>query len=177
MAYVFRGTDFAEPKYLSEPLPATNCGTRAGYRWHQNNGDPICDECAAAHADYMREYMRKYRPLIQHGTMTAYRAHLKAQETPCDECKAVNATYQREYSHNRRHVKVRREWSDKKCGTVAGYAAHYRYGVDACEPCKKAYSLYRVVLRIKKQSAETGTYQTDISGSAEIHSLSTGTAA
>lgn len=62
MGYKFRGNDFTEPAYMSEPLPESdNCGTRAGYRKHANHGEPQCDDCQQAHNDYMREYMRGYR--------------------------------------------------------------------------------------------------------------------
>ena len=62
MAYVFKGKDFSEPAYMSEPLPeGDNCGTRAGYRKHANHGETPCDDCVKAHAEYMREYMRGYR--------------------------------------------------------------------------------------------------------------------
>jgi hypothetical protein len=62
MGYQFKGTDFSEPEYMSEPLPENdNCGTRAGYRKHANRNEPQCDDCREAHAEYMRGYMRDYR--------------------------------------------------------------------------------------------------------------------
>lgn len=61
MAYAYKGNDFKEPEYLNEPLGTSKCGSYAGYRWHINNGDPVCDDCTDAHADYMRDYMRNYR--------------------------------------------------------------------------------------------------------------------
>lgn len=32
------------------------CGTRAGYFWHRNHNEPMCDPCRQANADYMRAY-------------------------------------------------------------------------------------------------------------------------
>lgn len=60
MAYVFRGTNRTDPAYMSEPLPTpTKCGTRAGYRWHQNHDVPACADCLAANREYMRAHPRK----------------------------------------------------------------------------------------------------------------------
>lgn len=151
MGYVFRGTDYTEPAYMNEPLPETQCGTRAGYRKHHNNDEPACLDCAHAHADYMREYMRDYVPTMKHGTMTGYRAHRKIGETPCDECKAVNAAYQADYKKRRARREIRKGWTDEKCGTIAGYAAHYRYSIPVCDRCKAAQKVYLRARKYQKQ--------------------------
>jgi hypothetical protein len=150
MAYVFRGTDHTEPAYLNEPLPESKCGTRAGYQKHHRNKEAACDECAQAHAEYMRDYMTNYIPNMVHGTMTGYRAHNKAGETPCDECKAVNAQYKADYKKRRARGQIRHGWTDEKCGTVAGYSMHYRYGVKVCPRCRAAQTIYQRSLKMQK---------------------------
>lgn len=35
----------------------SGCGTDAGYQAHRKAGEPVCDACALAHREYMREYM------------------------------------------------------------------------------------------------------------------------
>jgi len=32
------------------------CGTYAGWNDHMRSGEPVCDACKRAHADYMREW-------------------------------------------------------------------------------------------------------------------------
>jgi hypothetical protein len=36
----------------------SKCGTRKGYRQHQNHGVEQCSDCKAAHARYMADYYR-----------------------------------------------------------------------------------------------------------------------
>lgn len=35
------------------------CGTVAAYRRHQRNGEPPCDACRKANADYQRAYQQR----------------------------------------------------------------------------------------------------------------------
>lgn len=37
------------------------CGSQAGYQAHRKAGEPVCDACAQAHREYMREYMAARR--------------------------------------------------------------------------------------------------------------------
>ena len=37
------------------------CGTRKGYRQHQNHGTPTCDRCRHAHNTYMNQYNNQRR--------------------------------------------------------------------------------------------------------------------
>jgi len=67
MTYIYRGTltDRVRPTVQSPASNATparhvtsgtdKCGTRAGYRQHQNRGTKPCDRCKGAQARYMKE--------------------------------------------------------------------------------------------------------------------------
>jgi len=44
---------------LRGPFDPSLCGTRRGYRQHQNHGVEICDACRKANTDYMRDFYRK----------------------------------------------------------------------------------------------------------------------
>lgn len=142
MAYKYKGTDYSIPDYLSDPLPS-KCGTRAGYRKHQNDGEPPCDDCNKAHAEYMRQYMAGYTPPVAHGTMSGYRAHRRVNEPPCDECREANAEYMRDYKERRKARQIRTGWTPEKCGTIAGYRLHYRHGSEPCQECKTANTEYQ----------------------------------
>ena len=56
MSYVYRGNQFDAPETAEPPHPS--CGTRAGYRRHQNHDELPCDPCRAAHCQYMIEYKK-----------------------------------------------------------------------------------------------------------------------
>jgi hypothetical protein len=61
MAYVFRGAPDPAPRNKPRPLvfdPA-KCGTRKGYRQHQNHGIPFCTACRAANSEYQNNYNRE----------------------------------------------------------------------------------------------------------------------
>ena len=135
MAYVFRGTNLADPEYMSEPLPVSKCGTRPGYRQHQNRNEEPCDPCAGANAEYMRGYT--FTPRC--GTVSGHRAHVRAGETPCTDCEAAAAAHVPVKRVQRRARKV---WTPDRCGSPAGYRAHYYYGVPACDGCREAQAVY-----------------------------------
>lgn len=61
MAYVFKGKDKYVPPAKPLTFNPTKCGTRAGYRQHQNHGIYICDKCRAANSEYMKAYYRELR--------------------------------------------------------------------------------------------------------------------
>ena len=63
MAYVFRGKPDPKPRNAPRPLvfDPSKCGTRKGYKQHQNHGVPQCDECKAAHNEYMKAYYKAAR--------------------------------------------------------------------------------------------------------------------
>jgi len=56
MAYVFRGTPDAKPIRSRLVFDPSKCGTRMGYKQHQNHGVPQCDPCKAANNEYMKAY-------------------------------------------------------------------------------------------------------------------------
>lgn len=69
MAYQYRGSNHdVEPGLVLTAIPTTDrrrksfdpakCGTKAGFRSHQNHGVDICNDCRQAQADYMRNYHR-----------------------------------------------------------------------------------------------------------------------
>ncbi len=70
------------------------CGTNYGQLRHIRRGEPICDECRAAHNAYDRERRRRNGavPMDQygigevHGTYAAYYRHRRAGEPACDLC-------------------------------------------------------------------------------------------
>jgi hypothetical protein len=135
MGYVFKGTNHEDPDYMSEDLPEWKCGTRRGYRQHQNNNEEPCDPCAEAHAEYMRGYT--FTPRC--GTVSGHRAHVRAGETPCADCDAAAANHVPVKRVQRRAKKV---WTPDRCGTTAGYRAHYYYDVPVCDECKEAQYAY-----------------------------------
>ena len=149
MAYKFKGPNRADPEYMSEPLPVSKCGTRPGYRQHQNRNEEPCDPCAEAHAEYMRAYMREHPLVPRHGTVSGHRAHLKATEKPCLDCVTAAASH---VPVKRVRRKARKVWTPDRCGTPAGYRAHYYYGVPACDGCKEAQAVYSAGYR-ERQAA------------------------
>lgn len=58
MAYVFRGANKDERPIKQLIFDHTKCGTRKGYKQHQNHGVPACEPCKAAHNEYMKDYYR-----------------------------------------------------------------------------------------------------------------------
>lgn len=55
--YTYRGSD-CHTIIRSLTFNPGKCGTRAGYRQHQNHGIPICPDCRAANNTYMTNYYR-----------------------------------------------------------------------------------------------------------------------
>ena len=55
----------AEPAAPREPA---QCGTDSGYRRHLRNGEPICDECRAAHSAALRAYRAMARAYWRGGS-------------------------------------------------------------------------------------------------------------
>jgi len=67
VSYQYRGSKHDVPAGISlitiprperKPLMFNieKCGTKAGFRQHQNHGVPMCAGCRAAQAEYMRFY-------------------------------------------------------------------------------------------------------------------------
>jgi hypothetical protein len=72
MSYQYRGSRHDVPAGLSlvtAPRPQrkaptfnrAKCGTKAGFRQHQNHGVTVCPDCREAQADYMRAYYQARR--------------------------------------------------------------------------------------------------------------------
>jgi hypothetical protein len=61
MAYVFRGTNKYVPPVKPLTFDESKCGTRAGYRQHQNHGIYICTACRKANTEYMKTYYKERR--------------------------------------------------------------------------------------------------------------------
>jgi len=72
MSYQYRGTKHDVPAGLSLVTPPrrerkgatfnrAKCGTRAGFRQHQNHAVDMCAGCQEAQADYMRAYYQARR--------------------------------------------------------------------------------------------------------------------
>ncbi|MFP5367479.1 MAG: hypothetical protein ACLGIS_11625 [Actinomycetes bacterium] len=61
MAYVFKGEPEPAPRNKPKPLifDPSKCGTRKGYKQHQNHGVPTCTACRSAHNEYMKSYYRE----------------------------------------------------------------------------------------------------------------------
>ena len=59
MAYTFRGVIEDTRPIKAFIFKVEKCGTRAGYKQHQNHGVPTCTACRAAHNEYMKAYYRK----------------------------------------------------------------------------------------------------------------------
>jgi hypothetical protein len=72
MSYQYRGSKHDVPAGLSlvtaaRPQRKTStfnrdkCGTKAGFRQHQNHAVTVCPDCQEAQADYMRAYYQARR--------------------------------------------------------------------------------------------------------------------
>lgn len=117
MAYQYKGTihDLDETT-----APVTGHGTYAGYRKHQREGSPACQECKDAQASYSREYYEK------RGGRDRSRAKAPEEQGKRGR-KPVHGT---------------------GCGTPAGTQQHYRTGTPVCGPCRQAMSEYRARKRV-----------------------------
>lgn len=86
------------------------CGTAAAFRRHQLHGEPPCQPCRQAFADYrrrLRERVPDRRPVGRPrsavcGTTGGYRAHLRYGEVPCFACMDAVAAAERDYRARRR---------------------------------------------------------------------------
>lgn len=63
MGYVFKGKDKYTPPAKPLTFDPSKCGTRKGYRQHQNHGIYICTACRAANAVYQNAYNEARRAL------------------------------------------------------------------------------------------------------------------
>jgi hypothetical protein len=72
MAYKYGGKNHDVPagtSLITIPRPerkpfqfnTEKCGTKAGFRQHQRHDVDICDDCRAAQAEYMRNYLAARR--------------------------------------------------------------------------------------------------------------------
>jgi len=59
MAYAYRGPEKHVPPVKRLTFDPTKCGTRKGYRQHQNHGIHMCTACRAANTEYMKNYYRE----------------------------------------------------------------------------------------------------------------------
>lgn len=106
------------------------CGTRAGYERHIRHREPACEPCLAAH----RVHARQYNP--------------KRNRTKAAQCRQGHDLSDRYVNTaGRRYCPICKEerrgrFDPAKCGTTAGEAAHRRYGVPTCEPCRQAATRY-----------------------------------
>ena len=55
MTYKYAGTETWTGPRQQLTFDHTKCGTRKGYRQHQNHGTPACPECRQAHNTYMNQ--------------------------------------------------------------------------------------------------------------------------
>lgn len=53
MTYTYNGPETWTGPRQTLVFDPTKCGTRKGYRQHQNHGTPTCPECRKAHNTYM----------------------------------------------------------------------------------------------------------------------------
>lgn len=53
MTYQYNGPETWNGPRQRLVFDPTKCGTRKGYRQHQNHGVPVCDDCRKAHNAYM----------------------------------------------------------------------------------------------------------------------------
>lgn len=65
------------------------CGTLSGYQRHRNLGEPSCDDCDKAVADYHVARRQKQRQSSACGTLHGYAYHLAKNEIVCDRCDGV----------------------------------------------------------------------------------------
>jgi hypothetical protein len=61
MGYAYKGFVKYAPPVKRLVFDTTKCGTRAGYRQHQNHGIHICTACRAANNEYMKAYYQNLR--------------------------------------------------------------------------------------------------------------------
>jgi len=61
MGYAYRGANRETRPVKPLRFDSSKCGTRAGYRQHQNHGIYICTACRAANTEYQNEYNRNRR--------------------------------------------------------------------------------------------------------------------
>ena len=59
MTYAYHGTETWTGPRQTITFDPDKCGTRKGYRQHQNQGIPVCDRCRHAHNTYMNQYNQR----------------------------------------------------------------------------------------------------------------------
>jgi len=115
--YVYKGTIRDDEELDARPV--SGHGTYAGYRRHQREGSPACQDCLDAQAAYSREYYEK------RGGRPRYRRKSEDERLKTGR-KPVHGT---------------------GCGSPAGAQKHYRDGTPVCDQCKAAMSVYRRALK------------------------------
>jgi len=58
MTYKYTGAETWTGPRQTLTFDHAKCGTRKGYRQHQNQGVPVCTDCRQAHNTYMNNYNR-----------------------------------------------------------------------------------------------------------------------
>lgn len=94
---------------MSRPVPHP-VGTNSGQHWHSVRGEPSCDACRKAHADYERERRRaveagrpvRHRELVpDHGTLSGYSRHFREGEKACAACARAARVYHQRWRASR----------------------------------------------------------------------------
>lgn len=95
-------------------------GTRAAYQRHLRAGEPPCQACREACAEYTRDYRAgnigaRERPPC--GTLRGYNAHRYRSEQACRACLDAHAVY-----INARRARIRAERAQRAAALEAAWA-------------------------------------------------------
>lgn len=86
------------------------------------------------------------------GTAAGAVQHRRFKTPACEPCAEARRDYDRDW-RDRRRAGFRRPapgFNPDKCGTTAGYKQHSKYGVELCDPCRKAKSDYVAAAKATK---------------------------
>lgn len=61
MTYRYNGAETWSGPRQTITFDPSKCGTRKGYRQHQNHGIPACQACKGAHNTYMNDRNKRIR--------------------------------------------------------------------------------------------------------------------
>lgn len=95
----------AKKPYTPRPETRTaKCGTIGGNSAHKRRGEPICDACKAAEAQYRKDRrggITRPRPPVVCGTYNGAQKHRRLKETICHPCAEAERAYNRDRHHSR----------------------------------------------------------------------------